>query len=267
MLLAIDVGNTNTVIGAYRQGQDELIDHWRASTVASRTADEWLMLFRDFLSWSVETSGVIDAVVLASVVPKVTDNLRRMCGRLGVEPLVVDWSTDTGMPVLLDNPREVGADRLANAVAAYAAEGGPAIVVDMGTATTLDVVSVNGEYLGGVILPGMEISLDALFDRAAALKRVDLIPPDNVIGKSTVGAVRSGATYGYAAQVDGLCERIEKELGPCRIISTGGLAGVIAPLSDRIQRHDPWLTLHGLRLIQQRLAGQERASTNGTNNV
>lgn len=262
MLVAIDVGNTNTVIGAYPAGEGGLIDHWRASTVAARTADEWLMIVEQFMSWRVETQGSIDGLVLASVVPKLTATLRRMCERIEIEPLVVDWQTDTGMAVLLDNPQEIGADRIANAVAAYDAEGGPVVVVDMGTATTIDVVSVNGEYLGGVILPGIEISLDALFDRAAALKRVDLVPPEKVVGTSTIDAVRSGATFGYAAQVDGLCDRIEKEIGACTVISTGGLAGTMVGLSARIERHDPWLTLNGLRLISRRVT-----STGGNNNV
>lgn len=257
MLLAVDVGNTNAVFGLYDGA--ELLDHWRAATSPSRTADEWQGQIRQFVSWRDLSIEDIDGIVVSSVVPKVTTALRRMCERIDIDPLVVNWQTNTGMPILIDNPSEVGADRLANAVAAYDAVGGAAIVVDLGTATTFDVVSAAGEYAGGVILPGIEISLDALFTHAAALKRIELSPPDNVIGTSTVTAVRSGATYGYAAQVDGLCARIESELGPCTVLSTGGLSSVITPLSERIERHDPWLTLRGLSLIHQRV------TNNGSN--
>lgn len=255
MLLAIDVGNTNAVFGLYED--QELLDHWRAATTSSRTADEWQGLVRQFLSWRDLSIDEIGNVVIASVVPKVTTALRRMCDRMKIEPLVVNWETDTGMAVLLDDPREVGADRIANAVAAFDAVKGAAIVVDLGTATTLDVVSEQGEYAGGVILPGIEISLEALFDRAAALKRIELSPPARVIGTSTLTAVQSGATFGYAAQVDGLCARIEAELGPCTVLSTGGLSSVIVPLSQRIERHEPWLTLRGLSLIHQRVTSSE----------
>lgn len=250
--LAIDVGNTNTVCGLIERGRPEPLDHWRASTGGNRTADEWLLLLRQFLSWRDVRIENLEAVVLASVVPAVTTGLRRMCERVEVDLFVVDWQTDTGMPICIDEPREVGADRIANAVAAYVDNGMPTIVVDLGTATTLDVVSADGEYLGGVILPGVEISLDALFTRAAALRRIELTPPSGVIGKSTVDAVRSGASYGFASQVDGLCERIEKEIGPCRVVATGGIGASIAPLSDRIESYDPWLTLRGLSLIYQR---------------
>jgi type III pantothenate kinase len=156
------------------------------------------------------------------------------------------------MPILYDNPKEVGPDRIANAVGAYDLYGGPCIVVDLGTATTFDAISVDGEYLGGAIAPGLRISLDALYHHAAALRRVELVEPRNVIGKSTVESIQSGALYGFAAQVDGMCERIADELGPCAVVATGGLCELIAPLSDSIEHHEPWLTLHGLRLVYER---------------
>jgi type III pantothenate kinase len=169
-----------------------------------------------------------------------------------VPTVVLEPGVRSGMPILYDNPKEVGADRIANAVGAYDLFGGPTIVVDFGTATTFDAVSAKGEYLGGAIVPGIEISLDALFGRAAALRRVELIEPRNVIGKSTVESIQSGAVYGFAALVDGLCARIEAELGECEVVATGGLSHLIAPLSEAIGHEEPWLTLHGLRIIFQR---------------
>lgn len=255
MFVAVDVGNSNVVIGLFASrdaGTGDPIDHWRAATEQRRTADEWLMILRQFLSWHDVGIEQVEAIVLASVVPGVTSSFRRLAERSGIELLVLDWTTDTGVPILIDDPREAGADRLANAVAAFALWGGPSIVVDLGTATTLDVVSVDGEYLGGVILPGVEISLEALFTRAAALRRMELSAPPEVIGKSTIDAVRAGATFGYASQIDGLCARIERQLGTCRVVATGGVGTVIAPLSERVETYDPWLTLRGLSLIYQR---------------
>ena len=170
----------------------------------------------------------------------------------GFAPLIVEPGVRTGMPILYDNPKEVGADRIANAVGAYDLYGGPTIIVDFGTATTFDAVSAKGEYLGGAIVPGVEISLDALFERAAALRRVELAEPRNVIGRSTVESLQSGAVYGFTSQVDGMCERFRDELGPVTVVATGGLATLIAPLSRSIEHHEPWLTLHGLRLIYER---------------
>jgi type III pantothenate kinase len=168
--------------------------------------------------------------------------------------VVIEPGIRTGISILYENPKEVGADRIANAVGAYDLYGGPTIVVDFGTATTCDAVSAEGEYLGGAIAPGIEISLDALFGRAAALRAVELTEPANVLGKSTVASIQSGTVYGFAAQVDGLCRRIEDELGECSVVSTGGLAGLIAPLSEMIEYEEPWLTLHGLRLIHRKNA-------------
>jgi type III pantothenate kinase len=169
-----------------------------------------------------------------------------------VTSVIVEPGIKTGMPILYDNPKEVGADRIADAVAAFDMYGGPTIVIDFGTATTVEAISPAGEYLGGAIIPGIEISLDALFGRAAALRRVELVEPRNVIGKNTVEAMQSGAVYGFAAQVDGLCARFEEELGDCSVVATGGLAGLIAPLAESIDHHEPWLTLYGLRIIYNR---------------
>lgn len=256
MLLAIDVGNTQTVIGLY--GDDdasvELVDHWRIATNHERTSDEHALLFQEFLSfaghhWQRDVTGV----AISSGVPSVTYELRRMCERyLHIEPVVLGAGVKTGMPVLYDNPKEVGADRIANAVGAFDLYGGPTIVVDFGTATTFDVISTAGEYLGGAIIPGIEISLDALFGRAAALRRVELVEPRSVIGKTTVESIQSGTIYGYSAMVDGMCDRIEEVIGDATVIATGGLADLIAPVADSIEHTEPWLTLHGLRLIWQK---------------
>ena len=256
MLLAIDVGNTQTVIGLYGGGDrsHELADHWRVATKSERTSDEHALLIQEFLSfaghdWKRDVSGV----AISSGVPTVTYELRRMCERyLSIEPVVLGTGVKTGMPVLYDNPKEVGADRIANAVGAFDLYGGPTIVVDFGTATTFDVISAKGEYLGGAIVPGSEISLDALFGRAAALRQVELVEPRSVIGKTTVESVQSGTIYGYSALVDGMCDRIEEQLGDSTVIATGGLADLIAPVAESIEHTEPWLTLHGLRLIWEK---------------
>jgi type III pantothenate kinase len=256
VLVAIDVGNTQTVIGLFDGDatggrSHEPTHHWRVSTVASRTADELaLQLHHLFELQGLDVAEVVTGLAVASVVPRLRTALREMTDRwLKVETIIVEPGIKTGMPILYDNPREVGADRIADAVAAYDLYGGPTIVVDFGTATTFEVVSDKGEYLGGVILPGIEISLEALFARAALLPRVELVEPRSVLAKNTVESVQSGAIYGFAAQVDGLCRRLEAELGPCTVVGTGGLAGLIGPVSEAIEHHEPWLTLHGLRLI------------------
>jgi type III pantothenate kinase len=250
MLAVIDVGNTNAVIGLF--DGDSLEGQWRASSDMRRTADEWHVLLQQFLKQAGQSLAVLDGVVIGSVVPPTTLAITDACEIADVEPLVVTGQMDAGMAVRLDDPRELGPDRLANAIAAFEIYGGPVVVVDMGTATAFDVVSAKGEFLGGIILPGVDISLDALFGRTSLLKRVQLTPPPRVVGTNTADAVRSGATYGFAAQVDGLCERIEEEIGPCRIVATGGFSNVIAPISQQIQLHDPALTLRGLRLIHER---------------
>jgi len=251
VLLAVDAGNTQTVIGLY--DGSELIDHWRIATNADRTSDEHALLVSQFLGQDGFGFDDLTGMVLCSTVPSVTAVLREMAARyLKVDPVVVEPGTRTGMPILYDNPKEVGADRIANAVAAYDLYGGPTIVVDFGTATTVDATSAKGEYLGGAILPGIEISLDALFGRAAALRRVELVEPRQVIGKSTVESIQSGAVYGFASAVDGICRRFQAELGECTVVATGGLAALMTPLSDVIGEQQLWLTLHGLRLIYER---------------
>lgn len=256
MLLVIDVGNTQTVVGLYDSGDrsHELLDHWRLATHTERTSDELALMLRELLATKdLEFTSDVAGMAVSSGVPTVTFELRRVCERyLDIEPVVLGAGVRTGMPVLYDNPKEVGADRIANAVGAHDLYGGPTIVVDFGTATTFDVISGKGEYLGGAIFPGIEISMDALFGRAAALRQVELVEPRSVIGKTTVESVQSGAVYGYSAMVDGMCRRIEVELGESTVVSTGGLAGLIAPVTECIEYEEPWLTLHGLRLIWEK---------------
>ncbi|HEX6235666.1 MAG TPA: type III pantothenate kinase [Acidimicrobiales bacterium] len=267
MLLVIDVGNTQTVIGLYDLDPDDghnvdrlladthLLDHWRIATNAERTSDELALAIQEFLGFhGFSFDEDIAGICLCSSVPRVTGVLRRMSERyFGYQALVIEPGIRTGVPVLYDNPKEVGADRIADAVAAYGLYGGPAIVVDFGTATTFDAISGKGEYLGGAIFPGIDISLDALFARAAALRRVELVEPRHVIGRSTVESMQSGVIYGYTEMVDGMVKRIEAELDQkARVVSTGGLSGLITPLSSTIEHHEPWLTLHGLRLIYEK---------------
>ncbi len=261
MLLAIDVGNTQTVIGLYGQedgaeaagsgAERDLLDHWRIATSAERTSDELALMVQEFLGFhGFSFDEDVDGVALCSSVPSITAAVREMTQRyFGFPAVVVEPGVKTGMPILYDNPKEVGADRIADAVGAYDLYGGPTIVVDFGTATTLEAINAKGEYLGGAIVPGIEISLDALFGRAAALRRVELVEPRSVIGKNTVESIQSGAVYGFAGQVDSIATRIEREIGDATVVATGGLAALIAPFSERIQFHEPWLTLHGLRLI------------------
>jgi type III pantothenate kinase len=266
MLLAIDVGNTETVIGLFgdpaigaegpgfgrAEGEHGLAYHWRLSTSGDRTPDEHAMIVTQLLDLEgLDIKSTVTALAISSSVPGVTSQLRRMAARWFVDmPItVLGPGTKSGMSILYDNPREVGADRIANAVGAYDLYGGPTIVVDLGTATTFDVISAAGEYLGGAIAPGVAISLEALYSHAAALRSVELVEPRSVIGRSTVESIQSGVLYGFAAQVDGLATRIVEELGPCTVIATGGLASVVAPHTALIQHIEPWLTLHGLRLV------------------
>ena len=252
MLLAIDVGNTQTVVGLFDEA--ELVDHWRIATMPERTHDELALMFQQFLGFQGHSfDDGIDGVVITSGVPPVTAALRHMTERyFGFTALVIEPGVKTGMPILYDNPREVGSDRIVDAVAAYELYGGPSIVVDFGTANTIDAISGKGEYLGGAIFPGIEISMDALFGRAAALRRVELVAPKNVIGKSTIEAVQSGAIYGFSGQVDAVVERFEAELGDSTVVATGGLAELIMPFSRTIEHNEPWLTLHGLRIVFER---------------
>jgi type III pantothenate kinase len=258
MLLTLDVGNTNTVFGLYRLNSEELLAHWRISTRRDQTADEYGVLFLNlFAMRKIEVTDVT-SIIISSVVPPVDSTLRQMCERyFNLKPMFVEPGIKTGMPILVDNPAEVGADRLVNSVAAFARYGGPCIVVDFGTATTFDHVSAKGEYMGGVITPGLAISADALFARAARLFRVDVKKPCRVVGTNTVAAVQSGLYYGYLGLVDGILDRMLRELRSTdlpkpKIIATGGLAKLIANDSEYIETIDEMLTLDGLRLIYER---------------
>jgi type III pantothenate kinase len=253
VLLAVDVGNTETMLGVFRDR--ELAWTWRISTQAERTADETALLFGGFLQQEgLSFSREITGVVISSVVPTSTQALREMTRRyFHFDPLVVEPGIKTGVSVLTDNPREVGADRVVNALAAYSKYGGPCVVVDFGTATTYDAVSERGEYLGGAIAPGLGISSAALFAETARLPRVEIVAPRSVIGKNTVDSVQSGLVFGTAAEVDGIVERMQKELGGhATVVATGGLAALVTPYCQRIDHQEPWLTLEGLRLIFER---------------
>ena len=277
MLLALDAGNTETVIGLFaltpedresvptadvgfgigaehQRGRD-LTHHWRLSTVPSRTPDEYAVLLTQILDLEgLDIADTVDGLAICSSVPSITGELRQTAARwFGDVPCVVlGPGTRSGMPVLYDNPKDVGADRVANAVAAFDLYGGPCIVVDLGTATTFDAISGAGEYLGGAIAPGVAISMEALFQHAAALRRVELVEPRSAIGRSTVESIQSGALYGFAAQVDGMCRRIVGELGSATVVATGGLSELVAPYAEAIEHVEPWLTLHGLRIVYER---------------
>ena len=246
MLLAVDVGNTNTVLGLF---EGPTLQHsWRVKTDPRATADEMALIFRGLLTEAPTITGI----ALCSTVPAVLHEMRAMMSRYydHVPHVIVEPGTKTGVPLLTDNPKEVGADRIVNTLAAHHLFGGPAIVVDFGTSTNLDVVSSKGEFLGGALAPGIEISLDALASRAAQLRKVELVRPRSVIGKNTVEALQSGAVYGFAGQVDGLVDRITAELGGVTaVVATGGLAAVVLAESRTITHHEPDLTLIGLDLI------------------
>ena len=245
MLLTIDVGNTNTVLGVF--DGDRLADSWRVRTDPHATADELGMLYRGLLG-----QYSIDGISVCSTVPAALREIRRMAVRAfrGIPIVIVEPGTRTGVPILIDNPKEAGADRIMNTLAAHHLYGGPAIVVDFGTATNIDVVSARGEFLGGAFAPGIEIALDALASRAAQLRKVELTAPRSVIGKSTVEALQSGMIYGVVGQVDGLVRRIRAELGAeATAIATGGLAPLVIKESETLQYHEPHLTLIGLRLV------------------
>lgn len=256
MLLAIDIGNTNTVLGLYRLDGDkpELAAHWRVTTHRSQTVDEYGVLFINLFEMHGFKPNQVGHIIISSVVPPVEGTLRQVCENyFHLQPLFVEPGIKTGMAVLVDNPSELGADRLVNAIAAYERYGGPCIVVDFGTATTFDVISERGEYLGGAISPGLGISADALFSRAARLGRVDIKRPSKVIGTNTVTHLQTGLYYGYIGLVDGILERIIAELGSQpRVIATGGLARQISEDSRYIAEIDDMLTLDGLLILFER---------------
>lgn len=260
MLLAIDVGNTNIVLGVF--DAERLVVSWRISTLRERTADELGLIVDGLFLHSHVQRAQVRGIILGSVVPPVTSTVRAMAGRyFGVTTLTIEPGVDavvkTGMPILYETPTDVGADRLVNGIAAYErfgrSAGCPVIVVDFGTATTLDAISARGEYLGGAICPGVQISADALFQRAARLPRIDVRKPARVVGRTTVGAMEAGLFYGYVGMVEGLVRRMNDELGGRAVtVATGGLAEVIAPETPLIQHVDPDLTLHGLRIVWHR---------------
>lgn len=256
MLLAIDVGNSNIVLGVF--DGDALIQSWRLQTLRERTSDELGLLVDGLFTHSRIDRVKVRGIILGSVVPPLTPTIVAMAERyFGVKALTIDPAVDTGMPILYENPWEVGADRIVNGVAAYEKFGRqamlPLIVVDFGTATTLDAITAKGEYLGGAICPGVQISADALFQRAARLPRIDVRKPARIVGRTTVGAMESGLFYGYVGMVEGLVRRMTDELGGSAVcVATGGLADVIAPETPLIQHVDPDLTLHGLRIVWER---------------
>ncbi|MDQ2967717.1 MAG: type III pantothenate kinase [Actinomycetota bacterium] len=247
MLLTIDVGNTQTVFGLYEGA--ELTDHWRIATERQRSGDELGAQYKAFLDLAR-----VDGISLSSTVPQLSRSYQEFAALYAdAELLEIGPGVKTGITIRYDDPREVGPDRIANAVAAADRYGAPCIVVDFGTSTNFDVVSADGEYIGGVLAPGIEISMDALFERAARLRKVDFVEPATVIGRTTVAALQSGVVYGFAGQVDGIVTAIRKELGTdARAIATGGLAELICPHASTIERVDPFLTLEGLRLVWER---------------
>ena len=255
MLLVVDVGNTQTHFGVYPDGATEVAEHWRFATVRDSTGDELGAALANLLQLRGFSFDNLDGSIVSSTVPQLSEQWTAMATRyLSHSMLVVGPTIRTGMPIRIDNPHEVGADRLVNAVAAYDRLRGACVVVDFGTAITYDCVSESGEYLGGIITPGAEISIDALYDHAAKLPKVELAEPRSLIGKSTVDAIRSGIAFGYAGQVEGILRRLRDELGPdLKVILTGGLAQVVVPfIGEAIDEVDDLLTLTGLRLIWER---------------
>jgi type III pantothenate kinase len=262
MLLVLDVGNTNTVLGVFEPKLDspgagnygKLIAHWRVSTTKTQTVDEYGVLFRNLFAMNKLEVSSVQGTVISSVVPPLDSTLREVCELcFQIKPLFIEPGVKTGMPVHYDNPAEVGADRIVNSVAAFEKYGGPCIIVDFGTATTFDAVSLKGEYLGGVITPGIGISADALFERTARLPRVDIRKPPRVLATNTVNSLQSGLYYGYLGLIDGILERLIAELGSdVKVVATGGLASLMGGGSKYIREVDDLLTLEGLRIVYER---------------